>query len=40
MFEQKATIELTLNEWMGLTGLYEREYEQIDDILVMGIKIN
>jgi len=40
MFDQKAILEQKLNEWMGLTGLYERKYEQIDDILVMGIRIN
>jgi len=40
MFDQKAILEQTLNEWMGLTGAYEKKYEQIDDILVMGIRIN
>ncbi len=40
MFDQKAILEKTLNEWMGLTGAYEKKYEQIDDILVMGIRIN
>jgi ligand-binding sensor domain-containing protein/serine phosphatase RsbU (regulator of sigma subunit) len=39
MIEQKAMLENTINEWMGLTGLYEKEYEQIDDNVVMGIKI-
>lgn len=39
MFDQKAVLQQTLNEWMGLTSLYEKEYEQIDDILVMGIKV-
>jgi serine phosphatase RsbU (regulator of sigma subunit) len=39
MFEQKVVLEGSLNEWMGLTGLYKQEYEQIDDILVMGIKV-
>lgn len=39
MFEQKEILEQTLNEWMGLTGLHEEKYEQIDDIIVMGIKI-
>ncbi len=39
MFDQKAILEKTLNEWMGNTGLYERKYEQIDDIVVMGIRI-
>ena len=40
MFDQKAILEQKLNEWMGLTGAYEKKYEQIDDILVMGIRIN
>ena len=39
MFDQKTVLESTLNEWMGLTGLYGKVYEQIDDIVVMGIKI-
>ncbi len=39
MFEQKEILEQTLNEWMGITGLHEEQYEQIDDIIVMGIKI-
>jgi serine phosphatase RsbU (regulator of sigma subunit)/streptogramin lyase len=39
MFEQKQILEQALNEWMGLTGKYGKQYEQIDDILVMGIKI-
>jgi ligand-binding sensor domain-containing protein/serine phosphatase RsbU (regulator of sigma subunit) len=39
MFDQKTVLESTLNEWMGHTGLYGTKYGQIDDILVMGIKI-
>lgn len=39
MFDQKAVLEQTLNEWMGLTGPLENVYEQIDDVVVMGIKI-
>ena len=39
MFQQKEILEQTLNEWMGITGLHEEQYEQIDDIIVMGIKI-
>jgi ligand-binding sensor domain-containing protein/serine phosphatase RsbU (regulator of sigma subunit) len=39
MFDQKAVLERRLNEWMGHTGLYDQEYEQIDDIVVMGIKV-
>jgi serine phosphatase RsbU (regulator of sigma subunit)/streptogramin lyase len=40
MFDQRAILEQTLDEWMGLNGAYENKYEQIDDILVMGIRIN
>ncbi|MCK4677653.1 MAG: SpoIIE family protein phosphatase [Bacteroidales bacterium] len=39
MFEQKEILEQTLKEWMGITGLHEEKHEQIDDIIVMGIKI-
>ena len=39
MSDQKTMLEQTLHEWMGLSGLYEREYGQIDDIIVMGIKV-
>ncbi len=39
MFEQKEILEQTLNEWMGIDGQHEEEYEQIDDIIVMGIKV-
>ena len=39
MFEQKEILEHTLNEWMGTSGQHEEKYEQIDDIIVMGIKI-
>lgn len=39
MMEQKEILEQTLKEWMGFTGRYEEQYEQIDDIIVMGIKI-
>lgn len=38
MFDQKEILEQTINEWMGITGLY-KEVDQIDDIIVMGIKI-
>ncbi len=38
MFDQKEVLEQTINEWMGLTGIYEK-VDQIDDIIVMGIKI-
>ncbi len=38
MFDQKEVLEQTINEWMGITGLYE-EVDQIDDIIVMGIKV-
>jgi len=39
MFDQKETLDQILNEWMGFTGKYKEKYEQIDDIIVMGIKI-
>ena len=39
MFDQKEILEQTLNEWMGITGLHEEKQEQIDDIIVMGIKV-
>jgi len=39
MHEQKEILEHTISEWMGLTGQYEERYAQIDDIIVMGIKI-
>lgn len=39
IFDQKEILEQTLKEWMGFTGLHDEEYEQIDDIIVMGIKI-
>ncbi len=39
MSDQKAILERRLQEWMGLTGLYEKEYGQIDDIVIMGIKV-
>ena len=39
MFDQGKILERTLNEWMGVTGKQAKQYEQIDDILVMGIKI-
>ena len=38
-FDQKQILEQTLNEWMGVTGQHEKQYEQIDDIIVMGIKV-
>jgi ligand-binding sensor domain-containing protein/serine phosphatase RsbU (regulator of sigma subunit) len=39
MMEQKRLLETRINEWMGRTGKYPAEYEQIDDILVVGIKL-
>ena len=39
MFEQKEILEQTLNDWMGIGKTKEKKYEQIDDIIVMGIKI-
>jgi serine phosphatase RsbU (regulator of sigma subunit) len=39
MYDQKEILENELNEWMGLTGMYTQKYEQVDDIIVMGIKI-
>jgi ligand-binding sensor domain-containing protein/serine phosphatase RsbU (regulator of sigma subunit) len=39
MFDQKAVLESTLQEWMGIKGSHGRVYEQIDDIVVMGIKV-
>jgi serine phosphatase RsbU (regulator of sigma subunit) len=38
MIDQKEILNQKLNEWMGLTGPYER-HEQVDDITIMGIKI-
>lgn len=39
MYDQKEILENELNEWMGLTGKYSQKYDQVDDIIVMGIKI-
>jgi serine phosphatase RsbU (regulator of sigma subunit) len=39
MFEQRTIIEHTLNEWMGEGGGSHKKVEQIDDIIVMGIKV-
>jgi serine phosphatase RsbU (regulator of sigma subunit) len=39
MFDQKQILEHELNDWMGMTGMYPHKYEQIDDIIVMGIRI-
>ena len=39
MFEQKGILEQTLKEWMGSDDKHKEEYEQIDDIIVMGIKV-
>ena len=39
MYDQKEILENELNEWMGMTGKYPKKYEQVDDIIVMGIKI-
>lgn len=38
MFDQKEILEQNMNEWMGLTGGNDK-YDQVDDIIVMGIKI-
>jgi serine phosphatase RsbU (regulator of sigma subunit) len=37
MFDQKEILEQTINKWMGKTGSH-KEVEQIDDMIVMGIK--
>jgi len=39
MFAQKTILDQTINEWRGLTGMQKKKHEQIDDMLVMGIKI-
>jgi serine phosphatase RsbU (regulator of sigma subunit)/streptogramin lyase len=39
MIEQQRVFEEKLEEWMGLSGKYGKVYEQIDDILVMGLRI-
>lgn len=39
MYDQKAILENELYEWMGMTGMYPQKYEQVDDIIVMGIRI-
>jgi serine phosphatase RsbU (regulator of sigma subunit) len=39
MYDQKEILDNELNEWMGLTGKYPKKYDQVDDIIVMGIKI-
>jgi len=39
MSDQKSVLEGSMHEWMGLTGLYKKVYEQIDDIVIMGIKV-
>ena len=39
MPEQKAALESTLDDWMGRGDLLKQGYEQIDDIVVMGIEI-
>lgn len=38
MHDQKQVLENRIKEWMGQTGSPGRKVEQIDDILVMGIK--
>ena len=38
MHDQKEILDHSINEWMGLTDLYEK-YDQVDDITVLGIKI-
>jgi len=39
MHEQKEILDSALSDWMGLTGLYAREYEQIDDVIVLGLRV-
>ncbi len=39
MFEQKQVLERELDHWMNPPEKPELKYEQVDDILVMGIKI-
>jgi hypothetical protein len=39
MYDQKETLEQAINEWMGLAGPGDQAYDQIDDIIVMGIRI-
>lgn len=39
MYDQKIILENEINDWMGMTGMYPHKYEQIDDIIVMGIRI-
>ena len=39
MFDQKEILEQELNHWMSGNGEGPDVYEQVDDILVMGIKI-
>jgi ligand-binding sensor domain-containing protein/serine phosphatase RsbU (regulator of sigma subunit) len=39
MYDQKEVLEHTLDEWMGLIGQQKKRYDQVDDIIVMGIKI-
>jgi serine phosphatase RsbU (regulator of sigma subunit) len=38
MHDQKEILDHSINEWMGLTDLYEK-HDQVDDITVVGIKI-
>jgi len=39
MPDQLAKLKQALDEWTGLTGLYAHKYDQIDDILVVGIRM-
>jgi len=39
MYDQKEILEEKLNDWMMGTDAGDEQYEQVDDILVMGIKI-
>ncbi|MFC2090742.1 hypothetical protein ACFLT1_08170 [Bacteroidota bacterium] len=39
LIDQKKILEQTLADWMGASGQQEVQYEQVDDILVMGIRI-
>ena len=38
MLDQKDILEHTIEDWMNNTDKYGNSYEQVDDILVMGIK--
>jgi predicted ATPase/serine phosphatase RsbU (regulator of sigma subunit) len=38
--DQKSALDGALNEWMGLTGQHGEEYEQIDDIVILGFRLS